>query len=223
MRFALYLRYVPERSTFSPETQTEEAILDLGMQLYAEFVNNVFSSCRFSFIKVYQVHTNETSSDFLILFKVCTDDGCYLENITDKLATLEGEEIEIHVDDQVLVLHVSLEKRSEGDYFNENFTIFVDEPLLDCSGNVVLRQLLCPAFQLQFSEIISQLNGSVKDYLLSTAAATEIWGTTSTVHVCVEEYFNAMLQEDIAVGQSELMQPMLEFIIIVACLPYLFG
>ena len=224
MRFALYLRYVPEVSTFSPETQTEETIFLLGEQLHAEFVNNdVFSSCRISFTEVYQVSTNETSSDFIISFALCTVNGCYLENITDKLATLEGKEIEIFVNEEVLVLHVSLEKRPEDDFFNETYQIYVDFRTEGCSGYIELRQLLCPAFQLTLSDIISHPNGAVKEFLLSVAATTEIWDKTSTVHVCVEEYFSAMPQEDIAVGQCELLQPVLEFIITVAWLPYLFS
>ena len=224
MRFALYLRYVPEGSTFSPETQTEETIFLLGQQLHAEFVNSdVFSSCRIRFIEVYQVSTNETSSDFIIVFALCTVDGCYLENVTDKLATLEGKEIEIFVDDQVMVLHVSLEKRSEDDFFNETYEIFFVATNIGCSGFTELRQLLCPAFQLKFSDVISQPNGAVKNFLLSVAAATEIWDKTSTVHVCVEKYFSAMPQEDIPVGQSEVLQHMLAFFLTVACLPYLFS
>ena len=58
-----------------------------------------------------------------------------------------------------------------------------------CSGAIKITQDLCPEVQIQYSEVLSISNGTVKDYLVSLFDNTERLNEYTSIKICIDDYF----------------------------------
>ena len=58
-----------------------------------------------------------------------------------------------------------------------------------CSGVIKITRDLCPEVQIQYSEVLSVPNGTVKDYLVSLFDNTERLNEYTSIKLCIDEYF----------------------------------
>ena len=56
-----------------------------------------------------------------------------------------------------------------------------------CSGYIKITRDLCPEVQIQYSEVLSVSNGTVKDYLVSLFDKTERLNEDSSITLCIDE------------------------------------
>ena len=58
-----------------------------------------------------------------------------------------------------------------------------------CSGAIKITRDLCPEVQIQYSEVLSVSNGTVKDYLVSLFDNTERLNEYTSIKICIDDYF----------------------------------
>lgn len=172
-------------------------VTHIGLLIHREIKDSVgLKKCPYCSSAVRMASDNQAAVDIIIHLVLTSTPECQLEYIYERLTPVLRRNVKLKLNDSYVLMSLALETRPFVDFINETIYSYSTRSNQDCLmvGKSVLVTATCPTIRLDYSEVLSQEKGEIKDYHLSFFENTRHLNNGSSIYLCVHNYFRKVAQ-----------------------------